>query len=130
MKIYNYEVTELVEVSEIEYNGFLNELDQQGLLRKYLGRVYSKAIELHRSSLSEWKYGEPKFVRTNGNGLISIVFDTFDEFYYRVKEDGTVGWCRKGECEKTFPEYFENLERLGVSIPFRDTVVRPFGYFQ
>lgn len=130
MKIYNFEVTEIIDVSEIEYQNFVNELDEKGLLKKYLGRVYSKAIELHKASLPEWKYGSPQFVRMNENGLVSIFYETFDEFFYMIKQDGTVGWCRKNECKEAFPEYFEMLREKGLEDSFRKKSDKPFKYFQ
>ena len=130
MKIYNYEATELISVTEDEYENFIEELHQKDLLRRYLGRVYTKAVEIHKQSLPEWKYGNPAFVRMNSNGIISIFFDTFDEFFYMVKPDGVVGWCRKEECESTFPEHFANIKRMGLQLPICEQVDRPFSYFK
>lgn len=130
MKIFTYDLSDQIEMTDEQYDNFTDDLQRKGLLKEYLRRLYLEMIARHKASLPEWNYGKPMFVRMNRNGIISVFYETFDEFFYMVAEDGSVRWCRKEQCREVFPEYFAKLRAAGIPEEHREQIDRPFSYFE
>lgn len=130
MKVFTYDLSNQIDMTEEQYNDFINDLQKRGLLKEYLRRVYLKIIDTHKASVPEWTYGKPMFVRINENGLISIFFESFDEFFYLIMDDGSIKWCRKWEYKEVFKDYFKKILSAGLYEHYRERVDSPFHYFE
>lgn len=130
MKVFTYDLSTQVHMTDEQYDKFIDELHSQGKLKIYLGRICKRMIEEHKASVPEWSYGKPMFVRMNTDGLISVFFETFDEFFYMVTDDGSIRWCRKEQRKEVFSEYFERLRATGIPENHREQIDKPFNYFE